>query len=185
MLALLGYGTRDEIFLNVYHGWLSVFYRIDDDNKDDQDYYGDYPSSIGIIAMYILSNAFVIYFMNNVLELSRNMMGRSIELAIIIAFMLLWCYDVINNSQDYHSGSSDSSWINAHHGVIDILAIILLILGMDIYDKGNLKYIIFYINVSKLKMLYMRCSFTISSIVSYFSLTFISQNFLYHNESRS
>ena len=84
--------------------------------------------------MYILSNAFVIYFMNNVLELSRGMIGRSIEVAIIIAFILLWLYDMISDSNDY---KYNNRWLNYHHSVIDIIAIIILITGMDIYDKGK------------------------------------------------
>ena len=84
--------------------------------------------------MYILSNAFVIYFMNNVLELSRGMIGRSIEVAIIIAFILLWLYDMISDSNDH---KYNNRWLNYHHSIVDIIAIIILITGMDIYDKGK------------------------------------------------
>lgn len=132
LIALLGYGTVNSIFLNIYDGWRSLFYTIAVD--DDDQHFGNYPSSIGIILMYILSNAFVIYFMNNVLELSRGMIGRSIEIAIIIAFILLWLYDMMSDNYDHNY---NSRWLNYHHSIIDIIAIIILITGMDIYDKGK------------------------------------------------
>lgn len=74
--------------------------------------------------------------MNNVLELSRGMIGRSIEVAIIIAFILLWLYDMMSDNNDH---KYNNRWLNYHHSVIDIIAIIILITGMDIYDKGKNK----------------------------------------------
>lgn len=130
----------NSIFLNIYDGWRSLFYTTAVNDDNDQ-HFGNYPSSIGIIMMYILSNAFVIYFMNNVLELSRGMIGRAIEIAIIIAFILLWLYDMMssddNNNNNHNNYNGSSKWFNYHHSVIDIIAIIILITGMDIYDKGE------------------------------------------------
>lgn len=124
MKALTGYGTFDQMFVNVYDGWCSFLgYR--DDFIDDQGF-GDYGSSMGVIIGYVISNAVVVICMSSVLELSNQILGRSTEAAIFAAFIVLWLYDAHINGDGIY---------NCNGGLIDILAIILLLIGMEIYDK--------------------------------------------------
>ena len=111
------------LFDNIYNGW-RCFFGVD--AAQQYEGYVDCSESMGVVAGYVLSNAVVVVCMSTVLQLSNQILGRATEAAILTAFVVLWMYDVnINNS----------SMFGGNEGIIDLLAIVVLIAGMEIYDR--------------------------------------------------
>ncbi len=79
-----------------------------------------------MILAYVLCNAVVVVCMGTVLTLSHQILGRAIEAAILGAFIVLWAYDVNINQTSLFGGNE---------GLLDIFAIVVLIAGMEVYDR--------------------------------------------------
>lgn len=108
---------------SIYNGW-QCFFGVDLHLQFDE--YVDCSDSMGVVLGYVLSNAVVVVCMSTVLQLSHQILGRATEAAIMCAFGVLWLYDVHIN---------DSSMFGGNEGLLDIFAIIVLIAGMEVYDR--------------------------------------------------
>lgn len=108
---------------SIYNGW-QCFFGVDLHLQFDE--YVDCSDSMGVVLGYVLSNAVVVVCMSTVLQLSHQILGRATEAAILCAFGVLWLYDVHIN---------DSSMFGGNEGLLDIFAIIILIAGMEVYDR--------------------------------------------------
>eukprot|EP01034_Spumella_vulgaris_P027602 gene27602-34347_t len=83
--------------------------------------------SIWLITLYVLSNFAVLVCMTQIMGESSG--GRAMAAAIFVAFMALWAYDIyINNSRGSFVFSSNV-------GLCDIVAVIILLIGMEIYGR--------------------------------------------------
>jgi hypothetical protein len=114
----------EAMFSNVYNGW-KCFLGMEAVQLDT-DLYVDCSESMWVVVGYVLSNAVVMLCMSSVLMLSNQILGRATEAAIFAAFAMLWVYDVHIN---------DSSMFGGNAGIIDIVAIVVLIVGMEVYDR--------------------------------------------------
>jgi hypothetical protein len=122
-VAIAGYAELDNLFTNIYDGWKCFF---GFQSSLDDDSYVDCSESMGVVLGYVVCNAAVVVCMSTVLTLSNQILGRATEAAILFAFVVLWVYDVHIN---------DSSMFGGNEGLGDILAIIVLIAGMEVYDR--------------------------------------------------
>lgn len=125
LTAIFGYDTFEGLFTNVYEGW-RCFLGFDAVDGIDDDLYVDCSESMGVILAYVLCNAVVVVCMGTVLTLSHQILGRAIEAAILGAFIVLWAYDVNINQTSLFGGNE---------GLLDIFAIVVLIAGMEVYDR--------------------------------------------------
>lgn len=80
---------------------------------------------MGVVLGYVVCNAAVVVSMSTLLQLGHQLLGRATEAAILFAFVVLWAYDVHVNHSAIFGGNG---------GLIDILAIVVLIAGMEVYD---------------------------------------------------
>eukprot|EP00598_Pedospumella_elongata_P000390 CAMPEP_0184975124 /NCGR_PEP_ID=MMETSP1098-20130426/6447_1 /TAXON_ID=89044 /ORGANISM="Spumella elongata, Strain CCAP 955/1" /LENGTH=445 /DNA_ID=CAMNT_0027497815 /DNA_START=13 /DNA_END=1350 /DNA_ORIENTATION=- len=122
--AIAGYDTFSALFSNVYAGW-RCFLGFDSHLAED-DMYVDCSESMGVVLGYVICNAAVVVCMGTVLTLSHQILGRAIEAAILLAFLVLWGYDVHVNNRSLFGGNE---------GLLDLCAIIVLIAGMEVYDR--------------------------------------------------
>lgn len=122
--ALAGYGTFSALFSNIYDGW-KCFLGFQGEPQAD-DLYVDCSESMGVVLGYVVCNAAVVVCMSTVLQLSHQYLGRATEAAILFAFVVLWVYDVHVN---------ETSMFRGNEGVGDVMAIVVLIAGMEIYDR--------------------------------------------------
>lgn len=106
-----------------FNGW-QCFFGVDLHLEFDE--YVDCSDSMGVVLGYVLSNAVVVVCMGTVLQLSHTILGRATEAAILCAFGVLWLYDVHIN---------DSTMFGGNEGLLDVFAIIVLIAGMEVYDR--------------------------------------------------
>jgi hypothetical protein len=119
-----GYDTFSALFSNIYDGW-RCFLGFDASTVYDETYV-DCSESMGVVLGYVVCNAAVVVCMSTVLQLSNQILGRATEAAILFAFIVLWIYDVHINNTTVFGGNE---------GICDIMAIIVLIAGMEVYDK--------------------------------------------------
>lgn len=123
--ALLGYNDFSELFSNIFDGW-KCFLGFSSPLEHDDNTYVDCSESMGVVLGYVVCNAAVVVCMGSVLQLSHQYLGRATEAAILFAFAVLWIYDVHINHMSVFGGNE---------GLGDILAIIVLIAGMEVYDR--------------------------------------------------
>ena len=120
-----GYGEFDAIFTNIYEGW-RCFLGFDSSQLHQDDMYVNCSESMGVVLGYVACNAIVVVSMSTVLRVGHQYLGRATEAAILGAYVVLWVYDVHVN----HTTS-----LGGNEGIFDILAIIVLISGMEVYDR--------------------------------------------------
>ena len=82
-----------------------------------------------VIIAFVLANFFVLFYLGKVLQLSNQVVGRAMALAIFVAFIVLWAYDI------YINHVRGSFVLSSNVGLCDITAIIILLVGMEIYGR--------------------------------------------------
>lgn len=122
--AVAGYEAFNTVFANIYDGW-KCFLGFDSNLPHDE-MYVDCSDSMGVVLGYVVCNAAVVVCMSTVLQMEHHLLGRATEAAILCAFLVLWIYDVHVNRTTIFGGNE---------GLGDVLAIIVLIAGMEVYDK--------------------------------------------------
>lgn len=123
---MCGYKLKANPFVNIFHG-LECFIGIDPDPTDHSG--NNCSESLWVIIAFVLSNFLVLYFLGKVLQLSNQVVGRAMALAIFVAFIVLWAYDIyINNTRG-------SFVLSSNVGLCDISAIVILLVGMEIYGR--------------------------------------------------
>lgn len=114
-------------FSGMYFGWLCFLGRdLPDQYDDDDSDFIDCSESMGLIFGFVLSNVLVMISMSGVLRMKSQILGRSTAFAILAAFLMLWWYDV---------AVSGSTWMGGREGPMDLVAIVVLLVGMEVYDK--------------------------------------------------
>ena len=96
------------------------------DQYDDATYV-DCSQSMWLIFGYVLSNLAVVVCVSGVLKLRAGFVGRSTMIAVLVAFVVLWIYDLHIRGADSFFGGSN--------GLMDVAAIAVLLVGMEIYDR--------------------------------------------------
>lgn len=125
-IALFDKASFHNMYESFHDGWLCFFGRESHDYQDDDSIYADCSDSMGVILAYVLSNAFVVVSMSSVLQVSHQALGRSTEFAVLTAFIVLWIYDL---------HKTQSTVFGGNEGIVDIFAILLLLVGMEVYDR--------------------------------------------------
>ena len=120
----MGWSTFFDMFTNIYNGWL-CFFGVEPHSDYDK-HYVNCSESLWVVVVYVLTNAVVLVCMSTVLQLSHKILGRATEAAILAAFIVLWLYDIQINQSTIFGGNE---------GILDILTIVILIVGMEIYDQ--------------------------------------------------
>lgn len=96
----------------------------DDDLQDDL----NCEYSMWLIMGYVAATFCVVGSINIVLQQSSRIVSRAVSAAIFTAFLFLWAYDVNRHENSaYILGGSV--------GLADVAAIIVLIVGMEVYSR--------------------------------------------------
>ena len=82
---------------------------------------------VWLVLSYVGCTALVIECINHVLQISNQLLGRAMAAAVFVAFIALAIYDKHTN---YGAG-----FFNTNVGVLDIVSVIVLIYGMEIYGR--------------------------------------------------
>jgi hypothetical protein len=127
----LGY-SLSSMFHGFYYGWMCFLGETPSltNRDDDTTIYVNCNASIYVILLYVLSTFGVLVSLHSILETGSIYVPRLLCIAICTAFVLLWIYDIYNTSYQvspYIFGGSV--------GAADILAMVLLVLGMEIYGR--------------------------------------------------
>ena len=123
-IALFGYASFSALLTNTTDGWACFLGFTAQEEHDDM--YVNCSESMGVVLGYVICNAAVVVSMSTLLQLGHQLLGRATEAAILFAFVVLWAYDVHVNRSLMFGGNG---------GIIDILAIVVLIAGMEVYDR--------------------------------------------------
>lgn len=122
------FGSHVSIFSSVYYGW-RCFLGIPPKETDVDDI-ATCEHSIYIIMGYVLSTFIVIMSINSVLQIGNQIVGRAVAGSVLAAFIVLWLYDYLTEG-----GVNHSVILSCHVSVLDILAIIVLLCGMEVYGR--------------------------------------------------
>lgn len=122
------FGTHVPILSHMYYGW-KCFLGVSPPKQEGDDDIPECPNSLYIIVGYVLSTFTVIMSINSVLTIGNRIVGRVVSGAVLAAFIVLWFYDFLTAS-GYHS-----IFLSCHVSVLDVLAIIVLLAGMEVYGQ--------------------------------------------------
>lgn len=78
-----------------------------------------------LIIGYVLSTILVLYCVEKILITNSRILGRTMAVAVLISFFIAWVYDIY-----YSDFIQDSTF-----GYADILAMIILLIGMEIFGR--------------------------------------------------
>lgn len=119
-----------SIFHNIYDGWQCLG---GDNPYDVEPYDPEYTyceNSIWLIVGFVVSNILVLECIGRVLQTSNQILGRSMAAAIFVAFIALGVYDVQSNEPAY-------GYFNSNIGIADMLSIIFLLAGMEVFGRDD------------------------------------------------
>lgn len=117
----------DSFFDNIGDGW-SCF--IGSNPSDYTRYDSSYASceySYLLVLGYVISNVVVLECIDRVLQTSNQILGRAMAAAVFVAFLALGIYDTNRN----FGNELDGNGVDLY----DIIAIIVLLAGMEIYGR--------------------------------------------------
>lgn len=104
-------------------------------------------NSMWIILAFVVSNIIVLECIDRVLQLSNQILGRAMALAVLFAFLSLFVYASKESNDDDDAAAAAAAGnkrfnSNSHHsagatnvGYADILSIIILLCGMEVYGR--------------------------------------------------
>lgn len=87
------------------------------------------PLNFWLIVAYVISNVAIVECVDLILKKRQKLLSRSMIVGVFVAFIALTIYDTKAN---YGVGLYGSNV-----GVIDILALIVLMIGMEVYGRGE------------------------------------------------
>lgn len=125
-------GHADAIPRGFYYGWMCFLGSTpeEDIRDDDLAYYVDCSNSMWLILIYVIANVVVLSSIDSVIHTNSHILGRVMVSAILGAFLLLWLYDV-----EYSQFQPIPYIFGGSVGILDILAVTILLVGMEIYGR--------------------------------------------------
>lgn len=125
-------GHADAIPRGFYYGWMCFLGSTPEENirDDDLSYYVDCSNSMWLILTYVIANLVVLSSIDSVIHTNSHILGRVMVSAIFGAFLVLWLYDV-----EYSRYQPIPYIFGGSVGIVDILAVIILLVGMEIYGR--------------------------------------------------
>jgi hypothetical protein len=96
-------------------------------------------NSMWIVLAFVISNIIVLECIDKVLQMSNQLLGRAMALAVLFAFLSLMAY--ATKEADDDDSTSRTGFISHHNagstfvGYADIFSIIILLCGMEIYGR--------------------------------------------------
>lgn len=120
--------------------------------------YSDCTESLWLVILYVVSNLFVLVSVSSVIRLSSHLVGRMMAIAVLVAFIAMCIYDweIVSELSEsrHHSRRRDDDSIgdDGHStkaigedttgeysrdsvGILDVIALISLLAGMEIYGR--------------------------------------------------
>lgn len=114
---------------NSYDGFQCLLGRNPSRHAPYDTIYCDCEYSMWIVIGYVILNIVVIECINKVLQTSNQLLGRCLAASVLVAFVALGIYDT---NVDYGYG-----FFGSNVGIVDIISIILLIYGLEVYGCDN------------------------------------------------
>jgi hypothetical protein len=126
------FGIQGSIWRSFYYGWNCFLgYTPPASSRDDDSIqFINCDGSFVLISSYVFATFAVLASINVVLQYSSQVVGRAVSAAILSAFLVLWLYDL------YESRAHPSNYIlGGKVGLFDVFAVIILVIGMEIYAR--------------------------------------------------
>lgn len=125
-------GHADAIPRGFYYGWMCFLGSTPEENirDDDLTYYVDCSNSMWLILAYVIASIVVMSAIDSVIHTNSHILGRVMVSAILGAFLVLWLYDV-----KYSRYQPIPYIFGGSVGLVDIIAVIILLIGMEIYGR--------------------------------------------------
>lgn len=114
-----------------YYGWNCFLgYTPEETHRDDDSTrYLTCAGSMYLIIAYVLATFAVLASINFVLQYSSLVVSRAVSAAILVAFLVLWMYDL------QESRAHPTNYIlGGEVGLFDVFALVILLVGMEIYS---------------------------------------------------
>ena len=114
--------------LDNFEDGLACLFGSESQSEEYNDFNSSCSLSLGLILGYVASNVVVLACIDRVLETSNQILGRVLAVSILFAFVALGIYDTEANK-------GLGGLFGGTRGAIDIIALVLLFAGMEIYGS--------------------------------------------------
>jgi hypothetical protein len=126
-------GSANRIPSGLYYGWKCFLGRTPSDELRDDDmnpYYVECSHSMWLVMAYVFATLGVLISINVVLRINSRLVGKAICAAILVAFIVLWMYDI-----HFTSHQNNKYIFGGSVGSLDIISMGILLIGMEVYGR--------------------------------------------------
>lgn len=93
-------------------------------------YYVECSNSLWLVLAYVFATLGVLMSINVVLRINSLLVGKAICAAILVAFLVLWLYDI-----HFTSHQNNKYIFGGSVGSLDLISMGILLIGMEVYGR--------------------------------------------------